>query len=74
MIVFLLSLLALVLLSLGLVSLALPGDSICGLSSDRCTRDLWRTCHNGFVFCSACRFFFRIYAEARYVDEGNVGR
>ncbi len=29
---------------------ALPGDSICGLSSNRPTCDAWRMCHDRFVF------------------------
>jgi hypothetical protein len=36
--------------SLKTVSLALPGDLICCLSSNRCAHDAWRTCHDGFVF------------------------
>jgi hypothetical protein len=48
------------LLSLKTVSLALPGDSICYLSSDCWACDAWRTCHDGFflfffvVVCACC--------------------
>jgi hypothetical protein len=49
----------LVLLSLGMVSLALPGASICCLSSDCHARDAWCTCHRGCVFvvvvAAACK-------------------
>jgi hypothetical protein len=47
--VFLLSLLALVLLSLGTMSLALPGV-ICCLSSNCFAGDTWCTCHSGCGF------------------------
>ncbi len=47
---FLLSLLALVLLSLGTVSLALPGNSICCLSSNPHTSDAWCTCTTAVFF------------------------
>jgi hypothetical protein len=42
--------LALVLLSLGTVSLALLGNLIHSLSSDHLIRDTWHTCHDSFVF------------------------
>ena len=52
---FLLLLLALDLSSLKTVSPALPGNSIRCLSSNCSARDMWRTCHKGFVFFVVCK-------------------
>jgi hypothetical protein len=71
--VFFIVILTLVLLYLGMVSLALPGDSICGLSSNCRVHDAWRTCHDGFVFCSACKFFFVCFVVDTTFVVGDVG-
>ncbi len=60
--------------SLGMVSLTLPGDSICCLSSNCCARDAWCTCHNGFLFllCLQVLFFARFVVDPTFVT-GDLG-